>query len=148
MLKFTAVMAALLALASAAPAQASAMPTHRTTARVVGDPALSWAISPNPAIAGSAELNGVSCPSAGFCAAAGLAAGPGAGAIAYPLVETWNGRRWSVAVRPRARVSPWVEWIAAERAGRPARFDELSCPDRHGRSLLSRHDGFPGREKE
>ena len=60
----------------------------------------SWAIqpTPSPAGAGSSQLNGVWCPGAHACIAAGFYTSH-SGAI-RPLAEAWNGARWSIQAVP------------------------------------------------
>jgi hypothetical protein len=70
-----------------------------------------WAIEPTPASTGAraALLFGVSCPSVRSCVAVGSVTARSG--ITVPLVERWNGSRWSIeptptrAVARRARVS-------------------------------------------
>lgn len=59
-----------------------------------------WRIEPTPSLAGSPTdfLNGVTCTSRRACTAVGSAV---AGKITVPLVERWNGSRWSIVKTPR-----------------------------------------------
>ena len=58
-----------------------------------------WSVVPSPS-PGTRDnyLNGVSCASAGACMATGAAATNSA--IGSPLIESWNGTRWSVLPSP------------------------------------------------
>jgi hypothetical protein len=88
-------LAGMLSLASLSPASAQT---------------LTWKITPNPTITGNAELNDVSCPSASFCVAAGLTGDP-----VHPLIESWNGKAWSIVSTPSA---PYAEfWSVSCRSG-------------------------------
>src|SRR5215469_900834 len=59
---------------------------------------LSWAIVPSPSIKGEDnELLAVSCASAGFCEAVG---GLTAKHVTSPLIESWNGKRWTMTKAP------------------------------------------------
>jgi erythromycin esterase-like protein len=59
-----------------------------------------WSIvsTPNPASSADTALSAVSCPSAGFCVAAGT--WTSSGGQAYPLAERWEGGRWSILAMP------------------------------------------------
>jgi hypothetical protein len=69
-----------------------------------------------------AELDAISCPAAGFCAAAGfvLSQGP-----SYPVVLTWNGRRWSRI--PAGRVP--ANGLRGRRL--QAGLTDIACPARN-----------------
>jgi len=58
-----------------------------------------WRIEPTPNPAGSSTtmLNGITCSSRRACTAVGSAV---AGKITVPLVERWNGSRWSIVKTP------------------------------------------------
>ena len=58
---------------------------------------LTWKITPGASIKGNAGLLGVSCPSASFCVAAGYSGVP-----VHLLIESWNGKIWSIARTPSA----------------------------------------------
>jgi hypothetical protein len=60
----------------------------------------SWAIvpTPNPGSSSAASLSAVSCPSAGFCVAAGT--WTSTVGQSYPLAERWQGGRWSISAMP------------------------------------------------
>jgi hypothetical protein len=59
-----------------------------------------WSITPTPSRGASPiELDGVSCTSASFCVAVGLYT-PRASLSDTPLVETWNGKTWSITPTP------------------------------------------------
>jgi hypothetical protein len=55
-----------------------------------------WALQSMPAVSGAsfASLDGVACPAAGDCLAAGEAVH---GSTTEPLLEAWNGKAWSVS---------------------------------------------------
>ena len=61
----------------------------------------SWSVesTPNPAGTTNAELNAVSCSSPSACTAVGFYFQNATGAT-FTLVETWNGRTWSVQSSP------------------------------------------------
>lgn len=50
----------------------------------------------------STDLSGVSCPGPQNCYAAGSAGGKGFSSPVHPLVEHWNGHRWSTRPIPKA----------------------------------------------
>jgi hypothetical protein len=62
----------------------------------------SWAVVPSPGTGqGVASLNGVSCTSARSCIAVGSLSSPSkAGGAVRVLVESWDGKRWSVTPGP------------------------------------------------
>jgi hypothetical protein len=62
----------------------------------------------------STDLRGVSCPGPQNCYATGTAAGRGASPLDHPLIEHWNGTRWST----QAIASP----------PRGTRLNGVSCP--------------------
>ena len=66
-----------------------------------------WSVvrSPNP-VAGSNEFNGVSCVSADACTAVGVSGT--SGGPTTTLIESWNGRRWSVVPSPNG---PGLTWL-------------------------------------
>ena len=60
-----------------------------------------WAAQSAPAPGGSQQatvLAGVSCPAGSSCIAVGAYSGSGGGVV--PLIESWNGRAWTVAKSP------------------------------------------------
>lgn len=59
-----------------------------------------WSIVPvpNPGSSSGTVLSAVSCPSAGFCVAAGT--WTSAVGQSYPLAERWQGGHWSILVMP------------------------------------------------
>ena len=62
--------------------------------------------SPDPRTTGYNELDGVSCPSASFCIAAGWY---GNGTTAQDLALRWNGTRWAkVSSRTPATLPSWT----------------------------------------
>jgi hypothetical protein len=59
---------------------------------------LSWAIVPSPSVKGDDNfLAAVSCASAAFCEAVGALT---AKHVTSPLIESWNGKRWTIAKTP------------------------------------------------
>ena len=60
----------------------------------------SWSIvpTPNPGPSFGTVLSAVSCPSAGFCVAAGTWSN--SDGQSYPLAERWQGGRWSILATP------------------------------------------------
>jgi hypothetical protein len=56
--------------------------------------------SPTRRLKSITYLGGVSCPSARFCAAVGYS-GNRLGSSGRPLIEQWNGTRWSIRPTPR-----------------------------------------------
>ena len=62
----------------------------------------------------STDLEGVSCPGPQDCYAAGTATGKGANPQDHPLIEHWNGTRWS------------TQTIASPPRG--TRLSDVSCP--------------------
>jgi len=76
---------------------------------------VAWRIQPipNPAGAGSSQLNGVSCTAARACTAAGYYTDR-AGSV-RPLAETWNGTTWRIQTAP------------APAGARSAGFLAISC---------------------
>jgi hypothetical protein len=79
-----------------------------------------WTIAPVPGVTGDNDnlLNGVSCPSASYCVAVGIAySGPGPGTTpAETVAELWNGSVWSLMPTPNP-------------AGNlETRFNAVSCP--------------------
>jgi hypothetical protein len=75
----------------------------------------------------------VSCPSASFCVAAGLTGNP-----VHPLIESWQGKTWSITRTPSA---PFAE------------FWGVSCTSRRfcvavGFTTLANGAPPPGREVE
>lgn len=83
--------------ASAPRSAAKPLPTRTLAERWDG---AHWKIVPTPNPAGSSAtfLNGVTCSSRRACTAVGSAV---AGKITVPLVERWDGSRWSVVKSPR-----------------------------------------------
>ena len=67
--------------------------------------------SPDPRTTGYNELDGVSCPSASFCIAAGWY---GNGTTAQDLALRWNGTRWAKVSSPDP--------------GDTSELDGVSCP--------------------
>ena len=60
-----------------------------------------WAAQSAPAPGGSQQatvLGGVSCPTGSSCTAVGAYSGASGGVV--PLIESWNGRAWTVAKSP------------------------------------------------
>src|SRR5215472_1813433 len=89
---FAAVVAVLAAFGVPAVSQSGALASAQT---------LTWAIVPSPNVPNSGNfLNAVSCASARFCVAVGAHVGKAQGAVSHPLIETWNGTRWSIAAAP------------------------------------------------
>ncbi len=80
--------------------------TMRTLVEVFGGQ--SWSIPPSPTVGTWSGLFGISCPSRTFCAAVGYES---IGKVANTqvaqrtLIETYNGRSWSVAPSPSPGVS-------------------------------------------
>jgi hypothetical protein len=72
-------------------------PTARTLVESWNGRAWSIAVSPDPVTAEDNQLAGVSCVSAGACTAVGLVAN---GSTGRTLVESWNGRTWSIVSTP------------------------------------------------
>ena len=78
-----------------------------------------WTLLPAPRVAGG-DLTAVSCSSSTACTAVGvvpLDTRVGINALVGPLVERWDGRRWS-------------RQAVATRLGRRVIFDGISCPGR------------------
>lgn len=74
-----------------------------------------WSIQPTPNPAGGASvLYGVSCSSGSACTAVGYDRPPN-GNLFLPLVESWNGKRWSIQSAPNP-------------AGTDTQFVSVSCP--------------------
>jgi hypothetical protein len=65
--------------------------------------ATAWSVVPSPLSTGqdAPSLNSVSCPSANTCFAVGESAPP-LGGVARTLIESWNGRVWSIIPSPDA----------------------------------------------
>jgi hypothetical protein len=59
-----------------------------------------WSAVPSPKSPPDTELFGVSCVSAAFCTAAGLSVVSFSGDVTEPLIESWNGTKWSVVPNP------------------------------------------------
>ena len=72
-------------------------PTARTLVESWNGRAWSIAVSPDPVTAEDNQLAGVSCVSAVACTAVGLVAN---GSTGRTLVESWNGRTWSIVSTP------------------------------------------------
>ncbi len=70
---------------------------------------LVWSIvpTPNPGSSSDTALSAVSCPSAGFCVAAGT--WTSSTGQAYPLAERWQGGRWSILAMPNPVTSTQTE---------------------------------------
>jgi hypothetical protein len=73
-----------------------------------------WTIEPTPTPAGAsaALLFGVSCPTLRSCVAVGSVTGRAG--ITVPLIERWNGSRWSIQPTPSAAVAQFgrVSYLA------------------------------------
>lgn len=86
--------------------------------------AVIWRVQPSPAVDGA--LNGVSCRSASWCVAVGENY-----PFARPLIELWNGRRWSIQV--------------AAKAGRfGSELDGVSCTSRTACTAVGNFSGSSG----
>jgi hypothetical protein len=61
-----------------------------------------WTIQPTPNLGASSStyLAGVSCTSVTHCVAAGTQGPSGGACCGYPLVEVWNGSRWTIQPTP------------------------------------------------
>jgi hypothetical protein len=101
---------ALAAALAATPAHAAAPPqASRAGAEAISTPAggasaqeLTWTVVPSPNVPNRGNsLAAVSCASAHFCVAVGAAAGKGV--ASQPLIETWNGTRWSIVPTPKPK---------------------------------------------
>jgi hypothetical protein len=94
----TVVSAAMIVTPSAALAVAAA-PVPAT------GQGLTWSVAPSPNVkpaTNNNELNGVSCVSAADCIAVGEQAGRTAtGTLVSAVIESWNGRAWSVVPSPQ-----------------------------------------------
>jgi hypothetical protein len=77
-----------------------------------------WAIEPTPALAGASAtlLFGVSCPAVRSCVAVGSVTDHSG--ITVPLVERWDGSRWSIQPTPTRTVA---------RRGRVSYLAAVSC---------------------
>lgn len=68
----------------------------------------SWALLRTPATQANSQLLSVSCPATGACTAVGFSRGGATSNLGAPLVEHWNGRRWTVQRVPSAGGQPSV----------------------------------------
>ncbi len=97
--------------------------------------------TPNPAGGSSVALNGVSCPAASMCMAAGGFAN--STKPINPLIERWNGTSWTIetAPTPSGAAQAWFEGISCASATQCTAVGNFqdSTGVRHG--LIERWDG-------
>jgi len=118
----------LAGLAACSPSQPS--PPARA------EPAPGWSTLSSPAPGASSSLASIACPEPRSCVAVGTSSDAGSSG-AQALVESWDGRSWSVAMAPHPAGNVWLNSVACPAMDRCIAVGSMnsSADPRGGRAL-------------